>query len=206
MRSLIVLLVPAIVLAGCAAPADEALDQVQDLPVDVAEPELFLTEFVGHTMVGAADTLAHQLPFETYLWNAQQAGWLLELKEKPAAIEVRVDWEGEGAYRLHPHLYLGDDDQGVTQYYGYHSETFTGGTGCIRLNPEDMAAGIWPMMVHPASDMVMGDFTITVGVLGVQGEVLPEMHGHRADMNYVITDRDVFPCEYLADMDMGHSH
>lgn len=198
MRTLGILLVLVALLAGCAAPAAPASDDASieaESVMPAVEP--FLLELKGHTVTGVIDQPNHAQPFETVIFNVQQAGWNVKIDEVPQAIEVRVDWKGEGAFTLHPHFYKGDDASGQTIYYGYHSQQFTTGTGCIRLTDADMAAGVWPMMVHPSAETQNMPFTITVGILGAEGVLMDDLHGHRADMNFDIQEHEIGECQFL---------
>jgi len=199
MKSLGIALITVALLAGCTTPpatGNEAPAIDPGTPaVDPMAP--FTLELKGNVVVGALDIKNHDQPTEQVIFPLQKAGWNIKIDETPKAIEVRVDWEGAGSFMLHPHYYIGDDSNGVTQYYGYHSPRFTDGTGCIRLTDADLQPGVWPMMVHPGADTRDVEFTITVGILGAQANVLPEMHGHRADGNYVITEHEVSECQFL---------
>ncbi len=188
-------------LSGCIAddtPVDPAVDDASVTEL-VAEPQII--EWDGYTTHAVFDPLAHMKDPETVLWPIQQAGFLVEIADVPEAIEVMVSWEGDAGYMLHPH-YTAENDEalgGDTLYYGYPSEMFTTSPGCIRLPAEDMAAGMWPMMVHPQSGTMNHAFTITVGILGAEGVVLDDMHGHRSDGASPVDNREVDPCAFLVE-------
>lgn len=197
MRTIGILLVLVALLAGCTAPAAPTADEPEnDVVAAAPASDVFTIELKGNVIAGVLDLRNHDQPGEQVIFPFQKAGWNLQIDEVPQAIEVRVDWEGDGAFMLHPHWLKGDEG-GRTKYYGYHSDQFTSGTGCIRLPDEDMATGVWPMMVHPAFQTVNTEFTITVGILGAEASVRPELHGHRADGAYDIDDHGVADCEFL---------
>lgn len=194
-----ILLVLAALAAGCVTPTESSVaNNGLEAPSVDALAEPFILEWKGHVVVGALDVKNHDQPTEQFIFPYQQAGFNIEVPDAPQAIEVRVDWKGEGSFHMHPHWLKGDDATGQTQYYGYFSPEYTTGTGCIRLPEEDMAPGVWPMMIHPGWTNANIDFTITVGLLGTTAKVLPEMHGHRADGNYYIADHEVLECQFLA--------
>ncbi len=197
MRTLGILLVLAALLAGCTAPAAPASEDAAIEAESIgATAEPFLLELKGNVIVGPLDYQNHDQPGEQFIFPYQKAGWNVQIDEVPQAIEVRVDWEGDGEFALHPH-WLKGDEAGRTKYYGYHSEQFTSGTGCIRLPDEDMTTGVWPMMIHPGPQTVDIEFTITVGILGADASVRPELHGHRADGMYDIEEHKPGECQFL---------
>jgi hypothetical protein len=197
MKTLIAMLVGTILVAGCTSPAPaETNPGALEAPA-AAALEPFELVWKGNVVVGVLDARNHDQPGEQVIFPFQKAGFNMEIKDMPEAIEVRVDWSGPGSFRLHPHYYKGDDASGTTQYYGYHSPTYTDGTGCIRLTDADMAPGVWPMMIHPGFDTRNIEFTITVGILGATGTVMPDLHGHRADGNYVIEEHEIAECQFL---------
>jgi hypothetical protein len=200
MRTIGILFVAIALFAGCAAPAaptDVGSDQDQAIEASSAEP--FLLRLEGNVVVGALDIQNHDQPAEQVIFPFQKAGWNIQIDEVPQAIEVRVDWEGDGVFHLHPHWYKGEEG-GRTKYYGYFSQEFTDGTGCIRIPEADLTTGVWPMMVHPGFQTVNTEFTITVGILGTDASVRPELHGHRADGMYDIEDHKVGECQFLDDL------
>lgn len=197
MRTLGILLVSIALLAGCTAPASPASDDgVMETETKSASAEPFTIKLLGNVIVGVLDVQNHDQPAEGAIFPFQKAGWNLQIDEVPEAIEVRVDWEGDGQFMLHPHWLKGDEG-GRTKYYGYHSEQFTSGTGCIRLPEADMTTGVWPMMIHPGFQTVDTEFTITVGIIGAEASVRPELHGHRADGAYDIEEHEVGECQFL---------
>jgi len=197
MRTLGILLVSIALLAGCTTPPATPNEAAAIDTSSVSESvEPFLLKLEGNVIVGVLDRRNHDQPGEQVIFPVQKAGWNIQIDEVPQAIEVRVDWEGDGAFTLHPHWYKGEEG-GRTKYYGYHSQQFTSGTGCIRLPEADMTTGVWPMMIHPGMQTMNAEFTITVGIIGADASVRPELHGHRADGKYDIEEHKVGECQFL---------
>lgn len=203
-RRPLLLLVPAIVAAaGCLeADAPSAGDEAgADAPTAGGQREAQRLEWKGHVVFGVLDAFAHDQPTEEPIFGVQQAGFNVHLEEMPEAIEVRVDWTAPpgapAGFRMHPHFLVGDDASGTTRYYGYFSPMYTTAPGCIRIPAADMAAGLWPMMIHPNPNTVQADFTLTVGVVGATPMLMKDLHGHRADGNYVIEDHAEEECQFL---------
>lgn len=193
----------ALLLAGLAGCADEAPGLGEEAAADdgAAPVEPHLIEWHGHIVHSRLDFLAHTKDPETVLFPLQQAGFLVEVHDVPEAIEVMVSWNGDAGFRLHPH-YKAEDDPGLggdTLYYGYLSDMFDQSPGCIRVPAEDMAAGVWPMMIHPRDGTMGVDYTITVGIVGAEGHVMDERHGHRSDGEAPVVDHGVEPCELLVE-------
>lgn len=191
------------ILAGCVTPAAIPASTSTSGARAVAASTMELQRIVwhGHVTEGMLDVFMHDAPTEGVFWPLQQAGFLVNFSEAPQFIEVRVDWTGPpgSSFMMHPH-YLKGSENGVTVYDGYMSKTFTDGTGCMRIPPSDMRAGIWPMMIHPGDGpgraTVMTDFTLTVGYVGGHGAIVPnELHGHHG--NFRIDDRKSEPCQAL---------
>lgn len=166
------------------------------------EAEIHRIEWEGYILHSALDPFAHMKDPETVIYPVQQAGFLVEIDEPPEAIEVMVSWDdADAGFRLHPH-YTAKYDRalgGETLYYGYLSEMFDASPGCVRIPVADMAAGTWPMMIHPASGTTDVDYTITVGIVGAAGVVLEERHGHRSDGPAPVEDHGVEPCQFLVE-------
>ncbi len=202
------LLIPVALLlvAGCIGIGDasdidegsteEPLTATQD---EATEVEPFLMELDGYVLVGYLDIFMHLHPTETLLYDVQPSGWSFEVDEVPEAIEMRVDWDTDADFRLHPHFVVDHDESpgGSTEYYGYFSPWFDESPGCVRIPAEDMAAGTWQAMIHPSGTAVDTPFTVTVGIVGAQAELLDEIHGHRADGTWTLEDRGWEPCEFL---------
>jgi hypothetical protein len=192
----------AILAAGCVTPAASvtpASSPATSTAAAQAEPPQII-KWTGHIVQGQLDYFGHDQPFEQFIFPVQQAGFLLNITPAPKAIEVRVDWkDAKGAsFMLHPHYDLGDAANGTTMYNGYLSPMYTQSPGCIRIPDNEMAAGVWPMMVHPGQTTVDVTFTITVAVFDAHAAILPQLHGHRADGKYYIYDHHVEPCRVLS--------
>lgn len=187
-------------LAGCAGQEDPTTDAATP-PADgkgTVDPQII--EWEGYILHSALDGAAHMKDPETVVFPVQQAGFLVEIDEAPQAIEVMVSWDNADAeFRLHPHYTAKYDDElgGETLYYGYLSDMFDVSPGCVRIPQADMAAGTWPMMIHPASGTTDTAYTITVGVVGATGVILDERHGHRSDGPSPVEDHGVEPCQFL---------
>lgn len=196
MRAALVVLTLVMLLPGCLDGGGEATD---DAIVEEAL-EVYELEWQGHVVLGPVDWFMHMQPTEPLLYDIQPAGFSMGIDDVPQAIEVRLEWEGAGAFHLHPHYVVEHDADtgGDTHYYGYWSDRLTESPACIRIPDADMAAGQWQMMIHPADNTMRDvDFTITVGVLGAEGRVLPEMHGHRADGDSHLEDHGWEPCQFM---------
>lgn len=196
MRSFALLSLSLTALAGCTAPAPTPSETTDFVDASVTIPAPFLVKLQGNVVFGVLDVQNHDQPTEQAIFPFQKAGWNLQIDDVPQAIEVRVDWTGDGEFMLHPH-WLKGDEAGRTKYYGYHSPTYDTGTGCIRLPEEDLTTGVWPMMVHPGFQTTNTAFTITVGIVGADATVRPELHGHRADGMYDIEEHKVGECQFL---------
>lgn len=196
-----VLVLVAMTLAGCAdsdPPSPEGRDGASDN--EGASPALQIIDWDGYVAHAALDGLAHMKDPETVLFPVQQAGFLVEIDPAPQAIEVMVSWDDpEAGFRLHPHYTARYDEQpgGETLYYGYRSDMFDASPGCVRVPQADMAAGTWPMMIHPADGTMDVEYTITVGIVDATGVVLDERHGHRSDGPSPVEDHGVDPCRLL---------
>lgn len=192
------LLLASTALSGCLGEEGSPTTDVPAAP----EPEAavpHIIEWNGHITHSALDMFAHMKDPEKIVWPVQQAGFLVEIDEMPEAIEVMVSWEGNAGFYLHPH-YTAESDPAIggdTLYYGYFSELFTSSPGCIRIPQADMAAGEWPMMIHPQRGTMDVDYTITVGILGAEGKVPPDMHGHRTDGDSPVEDHGIEECVFL---------
>ncbi len=185
-----------LLLSGCLG--DEAVVDAAPEEASAAE-EPFLLEWNGYVAHGMVDVFMHVQPTEPLLYAVQPAGFSMEIPDQPEAIEVQVAWDGDAGFYLHPHYVVEEEPAmgGTTTYYGYFSDLFETSPGCIRIPADDMAAGTWQMMIHPTSNTVDTDFTITVGIVGAQGKVLPEMHGHRFDGETDLQDHGWEPCQLL---------
>lgn len=189
-------------LSGCLSggenPAGATAADEDQQPEATAEVQLL--EWDGHIVHSALDSAAHFKDPETVLYPVQQAGFIVVLQEAPQAIEVMISWEDpEAGFRLHPHYTAENDPElgGDTLYYGYLSDMFDESPGCIRIPSEDMAAGKWPMMMHPRSGTMDADYTITVAIQGAEGTILDDMHGHRSDGDSPVVDHGVEACQLL---------
>lgn len=208
------LLLTFLAFAGCLgadeAPADDGVETMEAQDATESDPSVLTWD--GHTLIGVLDPAAHMKDPEGVIFPVHQAGFLVEISDEPSAIEVMVAWDASqgGSFVLHPH-YTAEYDEalgGDTLYYGYPSERFTEGKGCIRLPQADMAAGSWPMMIHSAMTDKEIDYTITVAIWNATGVVPDAMHGHRSDGDSPVDDHDVDPCRFLlpSDEDAGADH
>lgn len=198
-RALPILLLAMMAMSGCISDSQVGPMPNSDVSTEPIMDAPQILEWIGHTAVANLDMLAHMKDPEGVIYPVQQAGFLVDIPEVPTAIEVMVSWEGNGGYMLHPH-YTAENDEalgGDTLYYGYMSEMFSESPGCIRIPAADMAAGTWPMMIHPSSSTRDSDYTITVGIVGATGTIPDKMHGHRSDGDSPVEDHGVEPCEFL---------
>ncbi len=196
------LLMATIMVSGCLGDGGPATGTTADDPTyeEPNEASIQRVEWDGYILHWALDPFAHMKDPETIVYPVQQAGFLVEIKEPPKAIEVMVAWDDPDAgFRLHPHYTAKYDRElgGETLYYGYLSEMFQASPGCVRIPDADMAAGTWPMMIHPASGTMDVEYTITVGIVGAAGVVLDDRHGHRSDGPAPVEDHGIEPCEFL---------
>lgn len=167
---------------------------------DVSQEAPFILEWDGYVAAAPVDVFMHIRPTEDVLYEVQPAGFSLDVTGEPTAIEVMIQWEGDGAFVLHPHYVVDHEAElgGDTEYYGYLSDTFEESGGCMQIPVEDVVAGQWQMMIHPRdNNMVDTSFTITMGVLGGEAEEREEFHGHRWDGDTIMEDHGYDACSFL---------
>jgi hypothetical protein len=197
-RPLLLLAVLTLATAGCLA-TPEAVEEpaLATLPgaaavEDLGEP--FVLDWTGHILTGQFRGFAHGRITEDAMWPVQQEGFLLDLHEVPKAMEVSLDWEGEGEFLIMLHSHKAE---GTNTYVEHITDMSAEKPKCLRVPTEDLTEGHWQVMVHTGQDTTNVDYTLTVTTWGVETSVVEdERHGHwPQDGGFEVDEHEILPCE-----------
>lgn len=196
-------LLAALLLAGCVSPngavegasAPDASAAAGALPA----PQVF--DWSGHVVASEVELPTHFRPTEDVMWPYFQEGVLLHVEEVPQAMEVSLDWTGDGAFMIMLHSHKAD---GTNVYVEHITEQDVQQPKCIRVPTADLTEGHWQVMVH-SNGAHDADFTLHVALAGGKGALdLEERHGHWWQDGFPDADRhDIEPCSMLVPADGG---
>lgn len=193
-----------VIAAGCVALPEAPVDaaSVKDAAATAEtwpEPEVF--DWSGHVVVSEVEGYTHFRPYEDVLWPVWQEGVLFHVEEIPQAMEVSLDWTGEGSFMIMLHSHKAG---GTNTYVEHITEMDDQNPKCLRVPTADLAEGHWQVMIH-SEGARNTDFTLHVALAGGKGALdLEERHGHRAeDGEFDIDKHEIEPCSMTP---MGDEH
>lgn len=184
-----------LLFAGCVnAPADapvEAASTEATTWSDLPEPQLF--EWSGHVIASELEGPTHSRPTEDAMWPLFQEGILFHVDEIPQAMEVALEWSGEGEFMIMLHSHKAD---GTNTYVEHITELDAENPKCLRVPTEDLADGHWQVMVH-SEGAKQTEFTLGVRLFGGAGAIVEDdRHGHwPQDGSFEVDEHEILPCE-----------
>ena len=195
MRLPLALLASCLLATGCidtSQPLASADADLQEAPVPPT-PQVF--DWTGHVVASDLEGPTHQRPTEDVLWPVFQEGILFSVDELPQAMEVSLDWAGEGEFMIMLHSHK---EHGTNVYTEHVTDLDGTNPKCLRVPTEDLVEGAWQVMVH-SDGAVQTDFTLHVGLVGGDGHIIEDdRHGHWPhDGAFQVDEHDVLPCSFL---------
>lgn len=193
---LLALLATCILAAGCMDSPPRPLASADAPPQAAAAPpgpQVF--DWTGHVVASDLEGPTHQRPTEDALWPVFQEGILFSVDRLPQAMEVSLDWAGQGEFMIMLHSHK---EHGTNVYTEHVTDLDGTNPKCLRVPAEDLAEGAWQVMVHSDGAM-QTDFTLHVGLVGGAGHIIEDdRHGHwPQDGAFQVDEHDVLPCSFL---------
>ncbi|HUR68658.1 MAG TPA: hypothetical protein VM370_05375 [Candidatus Thermoplasmatota archaeon] len=190
-RMRILLALAALVAAGCVTPA--ASDDVAPAGASLSGapvPEVF--DWTGHVVASEIEGPTHFRPTEDALWPVFQEGIMFHVEEVPQAMEVSLDWTGDGEFMIMLHSHKAD---GTNTYVEHITELDATNPKCLRVPTADLTEGHWQVMVH-SEGAKNADFNLHVALFGGAGMIdMEERHGHwPQDGDFAVDEHEIEAC------------
>lgn len=182
--------------AGCVNAPSSLVDDAstEDAAATAAStlPDPTRHEWSGFVLSSDIEEPTHFRPTEDAMWPVMQEGILFSVDKVPQVMEVDLSWGGSGEFMIMLHSHK---SHGTNVYVEHITEMDDVNPKCLRVPTEDLAEGVWQVMIH-SRGAVQVPFTLGVNLVGGEGHIVEDdRHGHwPQDGAFEVDPRPIEPC------------